>query len=71
MLKIVQAVPWFSESDVLLEELGFSDDQIQRLRSDRAKAASRQLVAQYAGGLGIASDPANAAKEAVADDIGR
>lgn len=69
MLKIAQVVTWMPESDVLLEELGFSDDQIQRLRSDRAKAQGRQIVAQYARGLNVASDPARAAREA-SDDIG-
>ena len=44
MLKDVQAVPWLAESDVLLEELGFSDDQIQRLRSDRDRARTRALL---------------------------
>lgn len=70
ILKAIQAFPWMAESDVALEEAGFGDDQIQRLRNDRAKAAGRQIVAQYAGGLGIASDPARAAEEA-ARDIGR
>lgn len=46
MIKIVTAVPWFAESDVLLEELGFTADQIQRLRSDRARSQSRGLVAE-------------------------
>lgn len=41
MVKMISALPWLAESDVALEELGFSDDQIQRLRSDRAKATSR------------------------------
>lgn len=46
MIKIVTAVPWFAESDVLLEELGFTADQIQRLRSDRARSQSRGIVAE-------------------------
>lgn len=59
MLKDVQAVPWLAESDVLLEELGFSDDQIQRLRSDRDRATSRALVAAATSGTGIDLPTAN------------
>lgn len=44
MIKIVTAVPWFAESDVLLEELGFTADQIQRLRSDRTRSQARSVV---------------------------
>lgn len=40
MLKMVQAIPWLGDSDVALEELGFSDDQMLRLRSDRDRARS-------------------------------
>ena len=61
MLKDVQAVPWLAESDVLLEELGFSDDQIQRLRSDRDRATSRALVAAATSGTGIDLPTANPA----------
>lgn len=75
MLKIAQVVQWMPESDVFLEELGFSDDQMQRLRSDRAKSQSRALVARYSQGLNTASDPARAVADAGVegggDDIGR
>lgn len=64
MLKDVQAVPWLAESDVLLEELGFSDDQIQRLRSDRDRATSRALVAAATSGTGIELPKANPAAAA-------
>ena len=64
MLKDVQAVPWLAESDVLLEELGFSDDQIQRLRSDRDRATSRALVAAATSGTGIDLPTANPAAAA-------
>lgn len=50
MLKIVQAVPWMADSDVLLEELGFSDDQMQRLRVDRDRSTSRSAMASIMGG---------------------
>ena len=44
MLKIVQAVPWMVNSQILLEELGFTDDQVQRLESDRERASAQELL---------------------------
>lgn len=44
MVKMISALPWLADSDVALEEFGFSDDQIQRLRSDRARHNSRAVV---------------------------
>lgn len=44
MVKMISVLPWLAESDVALEELGFGDDQIQRLKSDRDRAQSRALV---------------------------
>ena len=59
MVKMISVLPWLAESDVALEELGFSDDQIQRLRSDRAKATSRALVASATAGTGLDLPSAN------------
>lgn len=59
MVKMISVLPWLAESDVALEELGFSDDRIQRLRSDRAKATSRALVASATQGTGLALPTAN------------
>lgn len=57
MLKMVQAIPWLGDSDVALEELGFSDDQMLRPIRDRLNA--RALVAGAVGGtdLKVASNP--------------
>lgn len=44
MVKQISALPWLAESDVALEELGYSEDQIIRLRSDRAKTQSRSML---------------------------
>lgn len=52
-LKIAQVAPYVSESDVLLEELGLGDDQIQRLASARARSQSRAIVAQAAQSAGL------------------
>lgn len=59
MTKMISAMPWLAESDVALEEFGFSGDQIQRLRSDRAKATSRALVASATQGTGLDLPSAN------------
>ena len=46
MTKMISALPWLADSDVALEEYGFPDDKIQRLRSDRARYESREIVAR-------------------------
>ena len=70
MTKMIAAIPWLAESDVALEELGFNADQITRLRSDRAKATSRALVASATRGTGLGLPAANpdAAAQAVASE---
>lgn len=45
MIKQISALPWLADSDVALEELGYSEEQILRLHSDRVKAQSRELLA--------------------------
>lgn len=54
MVKMISALPWLADSDVALEEFGFTDDQIQRLRSDRTRAQGKQLAAQAAANVGLA-----------------
>ena len=44
MTKMISVLPWLADSDVSLRELGFSDSQVQQLRSDRDRAQSRALV---------------------------
>ena len=41
MIKQVSAMPWLAESDIALRELGYTDEQIMQLRSDRRKAQVR------------------------------
>lgn len=50
MVKMISALPWLADSDVALEEFGFSDDQIQRLRSTRARSVSRGIVERAMSG---------------------
>lgn len=49
MVKQISVLPWLAESDVALEELGYNEEQIQRLHSDRAKAQSRSLISSLVG----------------------
>lgn len=52
-LKIAQIAPYVAESDVLLEELGLGDDQIQRLSSARMRSQSRAILAQATQSAGL------------------
>lgn len=38
MVKQISAIPWLANSDVVLRELGYTDEQIRQLRSDRRRA---------------------------------
>lgn len=46
IVKVVSALPWVAESDVALEELGFSDSQRRRLKADKQKAEANAMIAQ-------------------------
>lgn len=46
MVKQVSAIPWLADSDVTLRELGYDDEQIAQLRSDRRRSEASQLIAQ-------------------------
>lgn len=46
VVKQVSCINWLGESDVILEELGYSDEQVQRLQSDRRRFEAKQAVAQ-------------------------
>lgn len=43
-VKIASAAPWFAESNVFLEELGFTDDVIQRLEKERRQYQADRLL---------------------------
>lgn len=45
IVKAISAFDWMKYSDVALEEFGFAEDQIMRLRSDRIRYQSREMVA--------------------------
>lgn len=44
MVKQISAIPWLSETEVALEELGYTDEQIIRLRSERRRAALPDIL---------------------------
>lgn len=59
MVKQISVLPWLAESDVALEELGYNEEQIQRLHSDRARWQGMQLA-----NATIASRPNSQAQQA-------
>lgn len=44
IIKQVSAIPWIAESQVVLEELGYTESQITRLLSDKRKIQSRKAL---------------------------
>lgn len=46
VVKMISAIPWIAGSQVALEELGFNEDQITRLLSDKRKMEARSMLQQ-------------------------
>lgn len=62
----VQAIPWLADSDVALRELGYDDEQVHQLRSDRARSesqASFTAAMQALSAPSVASEAASAHAE--------
>lgn len=59
-LKKASIMPWFSTSDVCIEDLGYTQDQEERIKSDRDRYEARQAVQQaaQAAGLDLSGAPA-------------
>ena len=59
VVKGVAAFPWLADTDVALEEYGFTDEQIARMRPARDRFNARAMVAGAVGGTGlkVASNP--------------
>ena len=53
ILKKSSVFPFLATSDVAIEEAGFTEDQQERLKSDRDRWESRQAVAQAAQSAGL------------------
>ena len=52
-LKKASIMPWFATSDVCIEDLGYPQDQEERIKSDRDRYESRQIVAQAVQSSGL------------------
>lgn len=57
IVKVIASIPWVAESRVALEELGFNEDQILRLESDKAKAQGQMLLTDAAKTTGEFKGP--------------
>ena len=60
-MKRVSAFPWMSTSDVIIEDLGYSSEQVARLKRDRDRYQSQQLIA---AAMSKPAEPAQGAAEA-------
>lgn len=46
IVKLSSAIPGLAESDVALEEVGFDEDQVARIKADRDRAQAQQMIQQ-------------------------
>lgn len=53
IVKAISAFNWMANSDVALEEFGFSDEQVQRLKQDRIRAKNNDLISQAIADAGV------------------
>jgi len=56
MLKIVQAIPWIANTTVALEEIGFTDEQIVRLLSQKRRSEAASTLSMLLNG-GVDDQP--------------
>ena len=56
IVKAISAFPWLANSDVALEEFGFSDEQIQRLQQDRRRYEAQALLQARLAAQEVASN---------------
>ena len=52
MSKLIAAMPWVGETEIALEEYGFSEDQRIRLLADKRRAQAAKAL--EARGIGLA-----------------
>lgn len=57
-MKTVTALPWLAETEVGMELLGLTDDQIKRAQAERRRAAGRDILAALAARPVVESDAA-------------
>ena len=51
MVKLISAFPWLSDTVVALEQVGFNDEQISRLLSEKRRNESKNSVGDLLGAL--------------------
>ena len=56
MVKPIGAFPWLADTTVALEEVGFTDEQITRLLSEKRRAEAKDALATLAGMNGGGND---------------
>ena len=56
IIKQVSAIPWIAETDVALEELGYSEDQIIRMKAQQIDADAATTFLEMAGNLNEATN---------------
>ena len=64
IVKAISAFSWMADSDVALEEFGFNDEQIQRLKQDRRRAKAQELAASRFAQGGVNGNAENNASTA-------
>lgn len=64
VVKWVSALPWMAQSDVPIEFLDFDNDQLERLKSDKAKAEAKAMIQETAQNQNAAAGGAQPAGDA-------
>lgn len=76
MVKLVGAFPWLADTTVALEEVGFTDEQITRLLSEKRRAEAKSALNALAGMNGGGNDKpdsepqGNQSSDQIAEDGG-
>lgn len=66
IVKQISAIPWLADTDTALRELGYDDEQIHQLASDRRRSQSQQAVT--AAIQSLASQPEDERDDGQAED---
>lgn len=56
LVKQGQLLPWLGETEVALEKLGYTDEEIRRLKSDKTRAESNAAMNQIFGGRPVVDE---------------
>ncbi|MDR1185391.1 MAG: hypothetical protein LBK67_11445, partial [Coriobacteriales bacterium] len=69
IIKQVSALPWLADTTVVLEELGYSAEQITRLLSDKRKASAYETVRQLSQSTASPSAPSQTPANTTPTDV--